>query len=84
MGKSVRPRDKKTCMSRVITEPGELCWHKASHSANNGACVEVARAHGTIAVRDSKDPDGPILWYSAGTWKTFLIQQKYAAISCAD
>jgi len=36
-------------------------WHKSSHSGGNGqtACVEVA--HDLRAVRDSKNPDGPVL-----------------------
>ncbi len=38
-------------------------WCKSSHSnANGGQCVEVARnLPGVVAVRDSKDPEGPKL-----------------------
>ncbi|WP_067806625.1 DUF397 domain-containing protein [Actinomadura formosensis] len=37
-------------------------WRKSSHSASNGGnCVELADAAGVVAVRDSKDPNGPIL-----------------------
>jgi hypothetical protein len=37
-------------------------WRKAGHSTSNGgACVEVASAPGAVAVRDSKDPQGPVL-----------------------
>ncbi|MFE1832581.1 DUF397 domain-containing protein [Streptomyces sviceus] len=46
---------------------------KSSHSSGNGECVEVARNHPhTIAVRDSKTPDGPILHVVPGTWTTFI------------
>jgi hypothetical protein len=37
----------------------EIAWHKSSHSADNGHCVEVASTLG--AVRDSKNPAGPML-----------------------
>jgi Domain of unknown function (DUF397) len=50
----------------------DLQWRKARRSANNGACVEVAPASGQIFVRDSKDQDGPMMRYSAGTWNAFL------------
>lgn len=37
-------------------------WRKASRSGENGGdCVELAGLPGAVAVRDSKDPDGPVL-----------------------
>ncbi|KUO19686.1 DUF397 domain-containing protein [Streptomyces dysideae] len=46
---------------------------KSSHSSGNGECVEVARnIPGTIAVRDSKDADGPILRLMPKSWTAFL------------
>ncbi|WP_173097403.1 DUF397 domain-containing protein [Actinomadura verrucosospora] len=41
-----------------------LAWRKSTHSGpNGGECVELADAAGVdaVAVRDSKDPDGPVL-----------------------
>jgi hypothetical protein len=48
-------------------------WRKSSHSGNNGGnCVEVARnLPGVVAVRDSKDPDGPKLMFGRATWQAF-------------
>jgi hypothetical protein len=44
------------------TGPFELRWRKASRSSAQGNdCVEVAANGLVIAVRDSKDPDGPRL-----------------------
>jgi cobalamin biosynthesis protein CbiG len=45
-------------------------WTKSSHSGPNGNCVEVARnLPGTVAVRDSKDPDGPVLILTRRQWR---------------
>ncbi|MER8100100.1 MULTISPECIES: DUF397 domain-containing protein [unclassified Kitasatospora] len=47
-------------------------WRKSSHSGGNGACVEIATpATGAVAVRDSKDPQGPQLRFSAEAWTAF-------------
>ncbi|MFE3145358.1 MULTISPECIES: DUF397 domain-containing protein [unclassified Streptomyces] len=45
---------------------------KSSYSSGNGECVEVARnlSH-TVAVRDSKRPDGPLLVLAPTAWDTF-------------
>jgi hypothetical protein len=53
-------------------------WRKASYSANNGgACIEVARnVPHIVAVRDSKDPDGPKLVFSPAVWQAFTGQVK--------
>jgi Domain of unknown function (DUF397) len=48
-------------------------WRKASYSSTNGGnCVEVARnLPGAVAVRDSKDPDGPALVFTPAAWDAF-------------
>lgn len=48
-------------------------WIKSSHSgANGGDCVEVALDFpGAVPVRDSKDPDGPVLMVGRGAWAAF-------------
>ena len=53
-------------------------WRKASYSGDNGgACVEVARnLPGTVAVRDSKDPAGPVLMFSPDEWSAFTAAIK--------
>ena len=48
-----------------------LAWRTATRS-NAGNCVEVAPLHDGVAVRDSKDPAGPILVYTADEWAAFL------------
>jgi len=53
-------------------ERSGLAWLKAQSSAGNGQCVEIASATGKIAIRDSKDPDGPILVYTPGEFRAFL------------
>lgn len=49
-----------------------VTWIKATASAGNGQCVEVARLDDGIGVRDSKDPQGPILRFTAAEWSAFL------------
>jgi hypothetical protein len=48
-------------------------WRKASYSIGSGECVEVAELSGDqIAVRDSKDPDGPVLRFTRGEFRAFV------------
>jgi hypothetical protein len=47
-------------------------WFKSTRSANDGGCVEVAFVERVVAVRDSKDPAGPVLIFPAGQWAAFV------------
>ena len=55
-------------------------WRKSSYSGGNGGnCVEVARTRpAAIAVRDSKDPDGPNLIFTPEAWATFTTTLRTA------
>ncbi len=54
----------------------ELAWRKAKRSVGNGACVEVARSGAGFAVRDSKDPSGPVITYGGEVWQAFVNAAK--------
>jgi hypothetical protein len=52
-------------------------WRKSTYSANGSTCVEVARnLPGIVAVRDSKDPEGPRLVFPAAGWRAFADDVK--------
>lgn len=47
-------------------------WRKSSYSGGANNCVEVAgNLPGIVAVRDSKDPAGPVLSFSRREWAAF-------------
>jgi hypothetical protein len=49
-------------------------WRRSSRSYGSGNCLEVAARYGAlIDVRDSKDPHGPVLHFSALEWSAFLV-----------
>lgn len=49
-------------------------WRKSSYSGDQGGdCVEIAETpHTTIAIRDSKNPAGPILTLGPAAFTTFV------------
>jgi len=63
---------------------GNAAWRKSSYSGGNGGqCVEVATVNsrqseptGLCAVRDSKNPNGPVLAFSPGKWRLFTTEVK--------
>jgi uncharacterized protein DUF397 len=49
-----------------------LPWRTSSRSTSQGGqCVEVAGAGSTWYVRDSKDPQGPVLAVNGRAWSVF-------------
>ncbi|GAA4516590.1 DUF397 domain-containing protein [Nonomuraea ferruginea] len=58
-------------MGKLNLEAAE--WRKATASGDVGQCVEVAtNLPGVVAVRDSKNPQGPALIFTPGEWKAFV------------
>ncbi|MEU5209500.1 DUF397 domain-containing protein [Streptomyces sp. NPDC020742] len=53
-------------------EISATAWIKSSYSAANNECVEIARTAAGVAVRDSKDPHGPVLLFPATAFASFV------------
>jgi hypothetical protein len=50
----------------------DVAWFKASHGQQDGNCIETARLTPGMAVRDSKNPDGPAHVFGSRAWVSFL------------
>jgi hypothetical protein len=66
-----------------MTGPGphgltRAIWRKSSYSSpTSNNCVEVAAGlPANVAVRDSKDPDGPVLAVARAGWRDFIAAVK--------
>lgn len=51
-------------------------WLKPKRSYTSDECVEVAFVDDAIAVRNSKDPAGPVLVFTRGEWDAFVAGAK--------
>jgi hypothetical protein len=49
-----------------------LVWRKSSFSSDTANCVEFAPRSEHVGLRDSKDPDGPSLWFAVESWCDFI------------
>ncbi|MFE0797300.1 DUF397 domain-containing protein [Streptomyces mutabilis] len=66
---------------RLVPSAADLVgWRKSTYSGNEaGSCLEVVDGHPDgIPVRDSKDPLGPALVFSAAGWRSFIRTLKEA------
>ncbi|HUZ23181.1 MAG TPA: DUF397 domain-containing protein [Streptosporangiaceae bacterium] len=57
--------------------PLSRTWAKSSHSdPNGGNCVEARDTGHAVQVRDSKNPDGPVLTFAKAGWLAFTTEIK--------
>jgi hypothetical protein len=53
-------------------------WRKSSYSGTSANCVEVCTSQAdTVAVRDSKDREGPELEFTGPAWSAFVEAIKH-------
>jgi len=58
-----------------------MVWRKSPYSGNANGCVEYAVLGDEVAVRDSKDPSGPVLRFPATEWREFVEAVKRGEFS---
>ena len=58
----------------------ETAWRKSSRSQYN-ACVEVAFLDDCVPLRNSRDPDGPVLVFTAPEWDAFALARRARVLS---
>ncbi|RKT56573.1 uncharacterized protein DUF397 [Saccharothrix australiensis] len=57
-------------------DPTTTRWRKSSRSTNTSNCVELARTEEAAAIRDSKNPGGPMLVLTTNGLTAFLAGLK--------
>jgi hypothetical protein len=55
----------------MVEDLSRAVWRKSTLSHTNG-CVEVAFIDDRVALRDSKDRNGPVLLFTPFEWEAFV------------
>jgi hypothetical protein len=59
------------------TQLTDAVWKKSTYSNPSGNCVELTRLpEGDVALRNSRDPEGPALVYTREEISAFLLGAK--------
>jgi hypothetical protein len=79
VGRSQRMSASREYRCTPTSEARGVHWRKSDHSNPNGSCVELTRLPGgAIIIRDSRDPGGPALVFTAGEIAAFIRGVKEA------
>jgi Domain of unknown function (DUF397) len=46
-------------------------WRRSSH-CHTDQCVEVSSSDHGVKIRDTKEPDGPVLNFTVQEWRAFI------------
>ncbi|MDQ3887190.1 MAG: DUF397 domain-containing protein [Actinomycetota bacterium] len=69
--RSTRSTDNANCVEVAFLG---AAWRRSSRSTATANCVEVAAAGPAVGVRDSKDPEGPVLVLPGPAWAGFVTE----------
>jgi hypothetical protein len=47
-------------------------WRKSTRSGNQANCVMVRHNDASVQVKDSKNPEGPVLTFTRAEWIAFI------------
>ncbi len=62
-----------------------LDWRKSTFSGGGGGeCVEIGSAGQSVLVRDSRNPSGAVLQFSADGWSSFMNRVRVGGEILAD
>jgi hypothetical protein len=62
----------------------KIVWRRSSFCNGASTCVEFAALpDGGVAMRDSKDPEGPVLTFTADEWAAFTAGVRGGEFDCA-
>jgi hypothetical protein len=59
-----------------MSNEGVSDWRVSTYTGGQGNCVEVGRSATTVAVRDTKDREGPVLYFGPAAWRAFTQRLK--------
>ncbi|MFG1998294.1 DUF397 domain-containing protein [Spirillospora sp. NPDC048911] len=60
-----------------LNDQSRTAWRTSTYSSTNGGeCVEVAALSAQIGVRDSKNPEGPLIVFAEQGWTALISRIK--------
>lgn len=55
-----------------MVDDERMKWTTGRYCDEGGGCVEVAIVK-CVGLRDSKDPQSPVLWFTFEEWEAFIL-----------